>query len=792
MSNFDFTKTLLNANKQYIDMKVSDGTTHIHGWNDLKDKPFYDNIEILLEWDGNIDGIDPVIGSDYYYYRVCDAIPEEEIIGSTIYFTDGTEININSVNRFNYYEKDSTWRIFHNSAQLMNIQIPDSTFTVAGLYSTSPIDYPYICKISNGEIKTLDKKYLPEGIGGGVTSWNDLEDRPFYETEAVEEVFVPEITIPSFERQLYFSGCYYYHSQTSVDYYVEFEMDRPYTVIWDGVRYDNVMCQQTIGGTELGSTGRQLSGAYGEVAEYPFGIYIMGSYEEGNNTLHVNTNDSLQHTVKVIDIIKESEIITIDPKFLPEHLQFGEEKTLTPFWNEETFDFMTYTSMPYYFYNQSMPNNLLIVGDTYTVVWDGIEYPDLVCEYGGYNGYECIGATMSTDGDGSVGNEYPFSINVQKYMGDDIIAYIATNDDSATHTIAIYKQDENIKTLDPKYLPEGIGGGSYVQADWNINDETDPAYIKNRLFWSEAKIILQDKMSTKLPDTDEGAFAILELIEGIEIDERYIVTYNGINYECVANTFDSGDGVIFTSLGDSGLLNGEVGAIPFFMIITSQEQYPNVGVGAIILDSTGSLIPPTISIETIGNIHRLDNKYLDIFEDNLINIAKEKIVTNNANVSETGGGFSDLTKNDVYAGQELIVFVDGNKYNMIVENSDSLGLSAGTMIGNVTILLQFYDSKTIIVVDDGTGNLETPHTASVWINKGKLNTIDPKYLPEGIGNGVTSWNDLTDKPFEVVDNTVKSTIPVEATALILSSPNGTRFQITIGDDGVLTATEITV
>lgn len=30
-----------------------------------------------------------------------------------------------------------------------------------------------------------------------------------------------------------------------------------------------------------------------------------------------------------------------------------------------------------------------------------------------------------------------------------------------------------------------------------------------------------------------------------------------------------------------------------------------------------------------------------------------------------------------------------------------------------------------------------------------------------------------------------------STALILSSPNGTKFKITIGDDGVLTATEIT-
>ena len=32
--------------------------------------------------------------------------------------------------------------------------------------------------------------------------------------------------------------------------------------------------------------------------------------------------------------------------------------------------------------------------------------------------------------------------------------------------------------------------------------------------------------------------------------------------------------------------------------------------------------------------------------------------------------------------------------------------------------------------------------------------------------------------------------PTEATELILKSPNGTRFSITVGDDGVLTATQI--
>ena len=50
MSNFDFTKTLLNGSKQYIDEKTSDGSTHSHSWNDLEDRPFYETepVETVL------------------------------------------------------------------------------------------------------------------------------------------------------------------------------------------------------------------------------------------------------------------------------------------------------------------------------------------------------------------------------------------------------------------------------------------------------------------------------------------------------------------------------------------------------------------------------------------------------------------------------------------------------------------------------------------------------------------------------------------------------------------------
>lgn len=61
MSNFDFTKTLLNGSKKYVDMKVFDGITHVHSWNDLIDRPFYEGEVLITYVDGepqNVNGSD--------------------------------------------------------------------------------------------------------------------------------------------------------------------------------------------------------------------------------------------------------------------------------------------------------------------------------------------------------------------------------------------------------------------------------------------------------------------------------------------------------------------------------------------------------------------------------------------------------------------------------------------------------------------------------------------------------------------------------------------------------------
>lgn len=62
-------------------------------------------------------------------------------------------------------------------------------------------------------------------------------------------------------------------------------------------------------------------------------------------------------------------------------------------------------------------------------------------------------------------------------------------------------------------LGSGGGGGGGVQSDWNINDETDPAYIKNRPFYSE------ETYTEILP---EQAVVCSEMGEGIYAKEDFI------------------------------------------------------------------------------------------------------------------------------------------------------------------------------------------------------------------------------------------------------------------------------
>jgi hypothetical protein len=63
---------------------------------------------------------------------------------------------------------------------------------------------------------------------------------------------------------------------------------------------------------------------------------------------------------------------------------------------------------------------------------------------------------------------------------------VAVADIEGGHRVTITDKDGN-KTFDVMDGKDGQGGtgGTSVQADWNVNDENDPAYVKNRTHWVE-------------------------------------------------------------------------------------------------------------------------------------------------------------------------------------------------------------------------------------------------------------------------------------------------------------------
>ena len=113
-------------------------------------------------------------------------------------------------------------------------------------------------------------------------------------------------------------------------------------------------------------------------------------------------------------------------------------------------------------------NGVLVLGKTYSVMFDGAEY-DCIC--------------VERDGSPTIGNASLWAIGddtgepflLQYYDG----AIHATSSDlSATHTISISYIDENIKTIDEKFLPKDVivnvvGTNTILGHTYLLFDKTD-------------------------------------------------------------------------------------------------------------------------------------------------------------------------------------------------------------------------------------------------------------------------------------------------------------------------------
>lgn len=211
--------------------KGEPGESGASSWNDLQDKPFGEKqaFEPII-FPNNITELEnstyydltPFVGqylgvNKLYVWRIQTTTPERNIFDGS---TASTENHEHGDERTEFFKIDTTvvginwcdfYEIKHTSGHLTNEISAEWHLYLLAVYDENNFGLPcgvYMSgfintnsdewiglsnillaaygkiKISKPVIITIDEKYLPDNIGGA-TSWNDIEDKPFY-SEMVE------------------------------------------------------------------------------------------------------------------------------------------------------------------------------------------------------------------------------------------------------------------------------------------------------------------------------------------------------------------------------------------------------------------------------------------------------------------------------------------------------------------------------------------------------------------------------------------------------------------------------
>lgn len=304
--------------------------------------------------------------------------------------------------------------------------------------------------------------------GVGISSWNDLTDKPFYEDGVKEIVVIEEF---SFEGEMY-------QGETNVDPLVLGDI---YKVVINGETYDNVLCKDMNGIPVIGYIDGDES-TYG----YPFIVAIMDGF------IMVMCMSDATNTIKVLNT--SPNIKTIDEKFLPKSVlaqsdwEQNDKSNYSfiknrPFYSEETEE----NIMSYPFgYLRGGRNNYkcndfkgTVVSNfeldrKYFITVNDVDHP-VYLNIVKPGDYYYFGAPYDQDTDTYDFSEYNVSIIIKRsdeYMMNCIFA-VPKDADNVEYKVALKSVYTNHKKIYDGYL---------INPDWNENDPRKASCIINKPF----------------------------------------------------------------------------------------------------------------------------------------------------------------------------------------------------------------------------------------------------------------------------------------------------------------------
>ena len=295
-------------------------------------------------------------------------------------------------------------------------------------------------------------------------------------------------------------------------------------------------------------------------------------------------------------------------------------------------------------------------------------------------------------------------------------------------------------------LQELIGGSSSGEGvDWNENDETSPAFVKNRTHYMTNEIIPEQTVIASMSNHGFYLAKINDMRSGFEVGKQYTVWWNSTQYECIATELGIGNVYLIT-----GKEEGNTGE-PFF-----------ISNGGVVTDSEGE--------QTIKAIAQ-DNSFIVPIDIGFIpDIPHSKLLNNG------------------------IISVDIGR----ISHSPTTGLSDHYI--QIKEALESGDYTNIQI----KGKLESEEEISTkWINIDQYSFITEVGIPNPSGTGYITefeihaqyqnayW--LEGDNYAIICNNTYGPLNKDKMLYLKSSTEGSKkqFRITVDDSGTISATEVT-
>ena len=333
-----------------------------------------------------------------------------------------------------------------------------------------------------------------------------------------------------------------------IDSYLDIDRFVPgerYEVVWDGVRYEleaktisDEFCYYEYLADEDVTVGTELE-------LVPTGRFAIATVLNRNTMIfafaYLPASETETHTLSVKSLSNEHK--PLPPQYLPNGVPYVAEDKVKTIVAEKTFQFANNMSFEYVLWP-------FVVGDTYTVTWDGVAYK-CVCKPSTFNGMDVVGlGNVAIFGGGEDTGE-PFAVGVIA-TADACQSGLITTDNNS-HTVSITKLVPDVRPLDTKLL-------QYVE--WNATNEKEVS--------PEQRILFSRQASNDTVNLNCYLGYIYDWSPS-ESDELFLyVDGERIPLKCALSTSDSVDGSYFFYT-DTGIIEAGNYAI-FVMLETSVVQ----------------------------------------------------------------------------------------------------------------------------------------------------------------------------------------------------------------------------